>query len=69
MTSGAERLPGALARRLACWPRAARDLALRWLTRQRQRRHLHAVSDHVLKDIGLSRADIEREARKGFWRE
>lgn len=69
MTRSAERLPGALARGLACWPRVACDLMLSWLARNRQRRQLDAVSDHLLKDVGLSRADIEREARKAFWRE
>ena len=33
----------------------------------RQRRELEALSDHLLKDIGLSRVDAEREASRPFW--
>jgi uncharacterized protein YjiS (DUF1127 family) len=38
-----------------------------WFERARQRRQLYALDDHVLKDIGLSRADVEFETRKHFW--
>jgi uncharacterized protein YjiS (DUF1127 family) len=41
---------------------------LTWLERARQRRHLRMLSDHMLRDIGLSRADVESEAGKPFWR-
>ena len=34
----------------------------------RQRRHLAALSDWQLKDIGLSRADVAAETGKSFWR-
>jgi uncharacterized protein YjiS (DUF1127 family) len=40
---------------------------LRWEDRRRQRRALHYLSDAMLKDIGLSRADVENEAAKPFW--
>ena len=43
--------------------------ALAWIERARQRRHLSELSDHMLKDIGLSRADVEAEAAKPFWRQ
>jgi uncharacterized protein YjiS (DUF1127 family) len=36
--------------------------------RARQRRDLAALSDHALRDIGLSRADVELEVGKPFWR-
>jgi uncharacterized protein YjiS (DUF1127 family) len=39
-----------------------------WNQRQRQRRHLAAMDDHMLKDIGVSAADAAREAGKPFWR-
>lgn len=40
-----------------------------WYERARQRRALDGLSDHLLHDIGLSRADAYREAHKPFWRE
>lgn len=36
--------------------------------RSRQRRSLAAMDDAQLKDIGLSRADIQREVSQPFWR-
>ena len=33
----------------------------------RQRRALFALSDHMLRDLGLSRADAYREATRSFW--
>jgi uncharacterized protein YjiS (DUF1127 family) len=41
----------------------------RWQSRAVQRRALAGMSDYHLKDIGLSRADVEGEAAKHFWRE
>lgn len=43
------------------------DLMMEWLERSRQRRHLSALDDHVLKDIGLTRADVALECEKPFW--
>ena len=39
-----------------------------WLDRSRQRRQLAQLSDHMLRDIGLTRADAWAEADKPFWR-
>ncbi len=39
-----------------------------WQERGRQRHHLANLEDFVLQDMGLSRADALREARKPFWR-
>jgi uncharacterized protein YjiS (DUF1127 family) len=38
-----------------------------WIDRLRDRRQLAALSDDMLKDIGVSRADVEHEAEKHFW--
>lgn len=42
---------------------------LLWRARWRERGHLDRLSDHTLKDLGISRADVLREVRKHFWRE
>lgn len=39
-----------------------------WRARATQRRVLAMLNDHILQDIGLSRADVEREVSKPFWR-
>lgn len=53
------------------WSRAAGraiDLLLIWHQRARDRRQLESLSEHMLRDIGLSRADVYAEASKPFWR-
>jgi uncharacterized protein YjiS (DUF1127 family) len=40
---------------------------LRWHEVRRQRRALLELSDQMLKDIGISRADAMREAARPFW--
>jgi uncharacterized protein YjiS (DUF1127 family) len=39
-----------------------------WIDRDRERRALQELSDHMLKDIGISRCDVHRESAKRFWR-
>jgi uncharacterized protein YjiS (DUF1127 family) len=39
-----------------------------WSERTRQRRQLAALDDRILKDIGLTRADVTSEFDKPFWR-
>jgi uncharacterized protein YjiS (DUF1127 family) len=46
----------------------AYEQVLSWLERVHQRRQLAQLSDHMLKDIGLTRADVEAELSKPFWR-
>jgi len=40
-----------------------------WRRRSRSRRALAAMCDRSLRDIGVTRYDAYREARKPFWRE
>jgi uncharacterized protein YjiS (DUF1127 family) len=47
---------------------SAVDTVLDWQDRARQRHNLLAMDDHLLRDIGVSRADLENEAAKPFWR-
>ena len=44
------------------------DALLAWHERARQRRALLTLSEHMLRDIGISRADALGEAAKPFWR-
>jgi uncharacterized protein YjiS (DUF1127 family) len=44
------------------------ELALVWQQRSRERRQLGSFGDHMLKDLGVSRADVDREVSKPFWR-
>ena len=39
-----------------------------WQDRARQRAHLASLDHRMLRDIGLSRADVAGEASKPFWR-
>ena len=54
---------------LAGWAGSLLRRVLSWSARARQRRALMALDDWMLKDIGLSRTDIEHEAMKPFWRD
>ena len=38
-----------------------------WFERARSRRILLALDDRLLRDVGLSRADAEREGSRAFW--
>ena len=42
-------------------------LAVACQQRVRERRALAALDDRMLRDIGISRADAERETSKPFW--
>ena len=43
------------------------ETVLAWQDRANQRLLLQSMPDHALKDMGLTRLDVEREARKPFW--
>lgn len=76
MTDLSQRLaPGAAARFLAApvstiGRLVARpiEVLLQWQERATQRRRLGQLSDRMLRDIGLDRADVGREIDKPFWR-
>ncbi|MGQ0674470.1 MAG: DUF1127 domain-containing protein [Rhodospirillales bacterium] len=44
------------------------DALFAWIERVRSRRELASLNDHLLKDVGLSRADIQGEIDKPFWK-
>ncbi|KAA0582188.1 DUF1127 domain-containing protein [Azospirillum sp. B21] len=44
------------------------DLLFSALERRKQRHALMGLDDHLLKDIGVSRAEVEQEVSKPFWR-
>lgn len=47
---------------------ACMRLVALWVDRARQRRILATFDDRLLSDIGVTRLEAEREARKPFWR-
>jgi uncharacterized protein YjiS (DUF1127 family) len=44
------------------------ELLLLWAERRSQRCQLAELNEQMLRDIGLSRADVMAEATKPFWR-
>ncbi len=53
---------------LARLPFAILKTLLVWQERDQQRRHLAALDDRLLRDMGISRAEAAREAAVPFWR-
>jgi uncharacterized protein YjiS (DUF1127 family) len=45
------------------------DACFSWVEVSRQRHALLALSDHMLKDIGISRSQAHFEGSKPFWRD
>jgi uncharacterized protein YjiS (DUF1127 family) len=43
------------------------DQVLAWLDHTRQRRHLGELDDRLLRDIGVSRTEVEHEISRPFW--
>jgi len=39
-----------------------------WIERNRMRRRLLNLDDRMLRDVGISRAEVHGEATKPFWR-
>lgn len=50
------------------WLRRAIEGIERALERRRERRHLAELDDRMLHDIGVSRADVDREVNTPMWR-
>ena len=44
------------------------DTLLLWQERVAERAHLASLDDRALRDVGLSRADVEHETSQPFWR-
>jgi uncharacterized protein YjiS (DUF1127 family) len=66
---------GALRRGAAIYPgepglgdtRRPAGILLVWQERANQRHALASLEDHMLNDIGLTRAEAQREMAKPFW--
>ena len=54
--------------RLAVWLVAVLDRMVLWQARRTQRQVLAGLDGRLLKDMGLSHADVARETGKPFWR-
>ncbi len=59
---------GGFVRTLIRLPVTLFDTLLLWQGRAAGRAHLARLDERQLRDIGLSRADVEREAAIPFWR-
>jgi uncharacterized protein YjiS (DUF1127 family) len=53
---------------IAARARRAFSALLAWQERAAMRRGLARMDDRLLRDIGLTRADVRRELGKPFWR-
>jgi uncharacterized protein YjiS (DUF1127 family) len=64
------RAAGSAARRIdvGSMLQASRAMLQTWLLRGRQRQALSDLDDHLLRDIGLTSAEVARERAKRFWR-
>lgn len=63
----APRLPCGRARGPREMLAAVVDLVFEWQERAEQRRALAQLDDYMLRDIGLTRADVAAEHAKPFW--
>jgi len=48
--------------------RSGLETLIVWQQRESERRQLASLSDFHLNDMGLTRADVDREVIKPFWR-
>lgn len=68
MSSASLPAPADAKRTLTALPRILVDILLMWQERAFERRALREMDDRMLKDIGISATDADREGRKPFWR-
>jgi uncharacterized protein YjiS (DUF1127 family) len=66
LTADRHSLSGTVARREHWLARGWATLGA-WLARSRDRRALAELDDFMLKDIGMTRADVVVESGKHFW--
>jgi uncharacterized protein YjiS (DUF1127 family) len=59
---------GSAVRRMSNTSLVIHDTVCVWSERIRQRRQLLSLSDQMLSDIGVSRAEVFKECEKPFWR-
>ncbi len=59
---------GDFVRTLIHLPAVLFETLLLWQGRADERAHLASLDDRLLRDMGLSRAEAEREAATPFWR-
>lgn len=52
---------------LVGWAVRMADFLLLWQSRAAERSQLAAMDDRLLRDVGLTRSDVERERSKPFW--
>lgn len=62
-----QEFPRLVAKRIATLIVDAAAVLLAWQDRARDRHRLASLDDRLLRDIGLSRADVEGEISKHFW--
>lgn len=65
--SGPAEIAGGLAGSLSKMLIALGDRLIAWQSHSEQRAHLRQLSDHQLRDVGLTRAEVEEIARKTLW--
>jgi uncharacterized protein YjiS (DUF1127 family) len=49
------------------WIDSASNVLARWVDTARSRQTLDDLDEHMLRDIGITRDEAQREARKFFW--
>jgi uncharacterized protein YjiS (DUF1127 family) len=49
------------------WLDDVSNVLMRWLDASRSRQTLDELDDHLLRDIGLTRAEARHESSKFFW--